>query len=185
MLAFAGEPDSLSIEAALQVTDSTGQDLEVLVTANLIERDEKQLTIPSAIADVFSRYRSLEGQARHRQYYSNIASSFSGQPAEISGIYGQSMFSCQIKRLEENRREIVNALSAYQEELSLWEDYQACAELALQACKAHSLCQEEGRLCNNLGKAAHMLSDVQVAMSYYQLAKIYLVRMERSSNGHW
>jgi tetratricopeptide (TPR) repeat protein len=171
LLAFAPEPDGFSRQAAIQVTNAMEDDLEVLVACNLIKRENAQLSIPRAISESLSRQTLLESQKRHRQFYLDYLISQYGQPAKISEIYGQCMYTCSLKKVEENRREIVNALSDFQEEFGLWEDYRICAELALQACKSHSLCQEEGRLCNNLGRATHMLGDVQVAINYYRLAE--------------
>jgi len=174
LVAFAPEPAIFSRQAATQVTGASVEDLELLSTCNLIDTDGDLLSIHQAVTEALRWPLPSAGQEKHRQYYLGLLISVSGQSGEISRIYCQSMWACTRKKVEVNRREIINALAAYQEERGLWEDYRSCGELALQACKSHSMCQEEGRLCNNLGKATHMLGDVQIALTYYRLAESLL-----------
>lgn len=169
---LAPQPDWFSLPAAENIAGARPEDLELLSGCRLLQAEHSNwFSIHPLVAEVLQKTGSHSAAKNHSQYYQASAANSNDQPAEMSAIYGQLMWLCTRKTGEVYLRDLVNTLSVYQEEFGLWEDYRRCGELALQTCKQQYLCQEEGRLCNNLGKAAHMLGDTEIALSYYSLAE--------------
>jgi tetratricopeptide (TPR) repeat protein len=172
--AFAPEPDRFSREAAVEVTGTSPETIELLVARRLLIADREQLALNQLLADVACENTSQEAASRHGAFYLKLAREYQHEPVRISSIYRQIKYAWSAAPDEAVLLDWIEALSFYQESSGLWTDYQDWAERGLRVAEQLQLTHARGILYNNLAKVCGNLGKRERALSYYHQALIIL-----------
>jgi tetratricopeptide (TPR) repeat protein len=176
---FAPEPESFSEEAAQFITGLNQKSLVNLHQHNLIDRAGKSITVTQPVADLLIQYTPPESFEKFNEYYSKRIRDRSFDLVEFAHSYGQIKSMLQRMGDNEERLDLLLALSGRMGEFGLWEDMIDWGIQSLSAAVHRERNHELGMLCNLLGKSYSVTGEKAVAAEYYELA---LTALEKSQD---
>ena len=142
--AFAPKPALFSREAAEAVSGSDGTILAILVARNLLEVQEKHLTLHQTLADVARNEMSKEAVIRHRNFYLNLVNEDRDAWQRIEAVIEQIKWALAVCPEDEELLDFIWAIRTFQERRGLWRDNIEWAERGLELTRTKGWREAEG-----------------------------------------
>jgi len=177
---FAPKPATLSLDAALTITQSSEDDLALLVNNHLLTQAEdnpEQLSLHQVMADLAQVELAKnplrpERQSRHGAYYVAEANKDRDDWRHIETIYPQLKHTWE-HVLNDERLELIAAIQTYQQFQGLWADQKSWLENALTFTNG----KDKGTVLNNLGTVSDYIGKSEEALRYYEQALLAVLEV--------
>lgn len=176
--AFSPEPQIFDCDAAMAVSGSDADEIQILVDLQLISTEGSSFWFTKDIGEYLLSQTPTEAIERHRDYYiSKMARALSNQD-DFHSMFCQVKWSpnfCKDDELNPSLFEIIREDLA---ENGLWNDYLVMGEKSLLVAKSNGQPDELVRLYISLAKVYSILNQKEKSLEYYQNALNHIRPLE-------
>ncbi len=165
--AFAPKPALFSLEAAKTVAECDGELLALLLARNLLEIQDKQLTLHQTLANVAQTKMESVIVTRHREYYLSLVNEDQENWQRIEKIYDQIQWAWQFVPEDDSLLLMVIIMQPYQERRGIWDDYLNWAQKGLNLTRKNLWREYEGIMLNNIGLVYIYLENHEKALENF------------------